>query len=172
MPAHPDAIKAAKITGHRRYMDLCDPDHPAWNPAYIPIVEAIAAGRAPTATIPTRAEPSKLGYLKDVTSCPARYREPCGCAWPFRCVLRFGGSVSLEDCQRCLASQQKEPMPDPHRLESKVTLSEAWKWFLANLGAPKPPAPKPLESNQAGSWAWWGTRWGEAFRKPGPTEAK
>ena len=35
-------------TGHRRYRDLCDPEHPDFNPGYIPIVRALAERPGPT----------------------------------------------------------------------------------------------------------------------------
>jgi hypothetical protein len=35
-------------------------------------------------------------------ACPSRYRESCGCAEPFRCVVLYGSRVTLEDCVRCL----------------------------------------------------------------------
>jgi hypothetical protein len=33
---------AAEITGHLRYLELCDPEHPHYNPAYLSIVREIA----------------------------------------------------------------------------------------------------------------------------------
>lgn len=44
MPPHPDAVKAAQLTGHRRYLELCDPDHPDYDAAYLPAVRRIARG--------------------------------------------------------------------------------------------------------------------------------
>jgi hypothetical protein len=37
---------------HARYRDLCDPDHPDHNPAYVPIVLAMAERPAPTPSRP------------------------------------------------------------------------------------------------------------------------
>jgi hypothetical protein len=46
---------------------------------------------------------SDLGRVAAAANaCPSRYRESCGCAEPFRCVVLFGSRVTLEDCGRCL----------------------------------------------------------------------
>jgi hypothetical protein len=47
---------------------------------------------------------SPFASLADVKSCPARYRESCGCAEPYRCILRFHGRVTTQDCMACKSS--------------------------------------------------------------------
>lgn len=44
--------------------------------------------------------------------------------------------------------------------------SEFWKWFLKWLDSQRPVV------RQAGSWAWWGTREAEAFRKNDKSEPR
>ncbi len=51
MPPHPDAVIVAEKTGHTRFLDLCDPDNPAYNADYLPVVARIARGEdAPPVT--------------------------------------------------------------------------------------------------------------------------
>lgn len=45
-------------TGHVRYRELCDPAHPAYNPAYIPIVLAMAADLTGAAPAPIPIPPA------------------------------------------------------------------------------------------------------------------
>lgn len=40
----PHAIEAARLTGHARFLDLCDPEHADYNPGYFPLVRQIATG--------------------------------------------------------------------------------------------------------------------------------
>lgn len=63
------------------------------------------AGHAPEPPAPIVAEAPAFAWLKDLKTCPARYRVGCGCSEPFRCVLRFGGMVKDSDCQRCIETR-------------------------------------------------------------------
>ncbi|GAC1448281.1 MAG: hypothetical protein NVSMB9_31280 [Isosphaeraceae bacterium] len=58
MPPHPHAVEAARRTGHTRYLELCDPDHPDYAPGYLPLVESIALGVAHVPPAPTPELPS------------------------------------------------------------------------------------------------------------------
>lgn len=49
-----EAIRiAVDRTGHRRYSELLNPEHPDFNPAYEPIVRAIAEGQPPPVAPPS-----------------------------------------------------------------------------------------------------------------------
>lgn len=45
-------------TGHHRYRELCDPDHPAYDPAYVRYVLDRAAGPEPTRPRPVAPPPT------------------------------------------------------------------------------------------------------------------
>jgi len=67
-----DAVVAA--TKHARYRELCDPAHPAFNAAYIPIVFAMARGESPKPTAPS---PIRVDYGTAPPDAPPR-RNCCG----------------------------------------------------------------------------------------------
>src|SRR5262245_4476328 len=57
-------------TGHARYRDLCNPEHPAYNAAYIPIVLAMA--RAAESPSTPRVVGNALGAAGRVVAAVAR----------------------------------------------------------------------------------------------------
>lgn len=79
------------------------------------------AGRTPTPSdhiadasnmvLPTPGLARSLAVQRLARACPARYKDSCGCAEPFRCVLRHGGRVTEADCGKCLESRNVELPP-------------------------------------------------------------
>jgi hypothetical protein len=60
----PDARAAAARTGVYRYCQLCDPAHPSYDPAYLPLVKAIASGGPPSnPPEPATQSPPRCPYL-------------------------------------------------------------------------------------------------------------
>lgn len=62
-------------TRHERYRELCDPAHPDYNPAYIPIVFQMAGAQPdPSDEIFAQAEAARIAS----EAIPASERRPCG----------------------------------------------------------------------------------------------
>jgi hypothetical protein len=61
-------------TRHERYRELCDPAHPDYEPAYIPIVFGMAGAQSdPSDEIFARAEAARLAY----EALPSSERRGC-----------------------------------------------------------------------------------------------
>lgn len=97
------AIVSAR-PGHRRYRDLCDPNHPEFNPDYEPVVLRLAAEPFPPA--PATAAPTarqSVALVRRMNACLFRSAgASCGCAGAGRCALRHGAVISHLDCFACL----------------------------------------------------------------------
>src|SRR6185437_2924334 len=98
----PNAIRAAELTGHRRFLELLDPDHPDYDPRYAPVVAAIAGVPESPPPVPSRSD------LAQVSACPHRRKPDCGCGG-WLCSLGKGdrragesrGVVTVYDCLTC-----------------------------------------------------------------------
>jgi hypothetical protein len=113
MATHPDAVRAYELTGVRRYLELCDPGHPAYYPGYAEAVcGPIARGETPAAAV-TRG-PDRSELLARVRDCPDRgpvlphtlQAEGCRCGELTACAAGRGrtpGRVTLRDCLECRA---------------------------------------------------------------------
>lgn len=90
-------------TGHVRYRELCDPAHPDYNPAYIPLVLRQAEDDAPL-PVPVPSVTAQLDMIARMKACPHWIKAGCGCSLN-RCGLGKGdaGEVSHADCFACLS---------------------------------------------------------------------
>ncbi len=94
----------------RRFCELIDPAHAAYNPDYLSLLQRLAreAGHDQPALDGSIVAPSlaeSLGLIGQMKACP--YRRPeanCGCAGLARCDLGKGrdGLVNHLDCFDCL----------------------------------------------------------------------
>lgn len=103
-------------TGHARYRALCDPSHPAYDPAYVAFILRLAGGPAPD--IPPTPDPvlpmgidHALDVIRRRDRCPhyvprrdfaALGIADCGCGFD-HCRARSGrsGGITLADCASC-----------------------------------------------------------------------
>ena len=87
-------------TGHTRFRDLLDPSHPAYSPAYWPVVRQIAQSDSP----------GDDPVLIEALHCPDRINtgRPCRCEW--RCS-DDGQLVTLQDCLDCVAESRSTSQP-------------------------------------------------------------
>ena len=49
----PDALEAVRLTGHTRFLELLDPEHPDYAPSYFEVVKRIVAGGSPSPARPS-----------------------------------------------------------------------------------------------------------------------
>jgi hypothetical protein len=87
----------------RRFCELIDPGHAAYDPGYIPSLWAMA-NRVPEAAVknqrPTVVE--ALEQVRALHACPYRSIDPgCGCAGA-KCGLRHGEIVTYAECFECI----------------------------------------------------------------------
>ncbi len=93
-----------------RLCELVDPDHPAYNPAYLPLLTpgALVPGddprsKSPSPDLPNAAEMRSI--LNQMYACPYRESETdCGCGGLAHCGQGRGrgGLVNHHDCISCL----------------------------------------------------------------------
>ena len=94
----------------RRFCELIDPAHAAYNPDYLPLLQRLARedGQDDPTLDPAAAAPSlaeSLALIGQMKACPHRRPETdCGCAGLARCDLGKGreGLVNHLDCFGCL----------------------------------------------------------------------
>lgn len=105
-----EAVEAVVAeTGNPRFRDLCDSDHPAYDPRYVayvlrragslPVTPHHSSSLPITSPLPTVAESWDL--TRRMKACPFRSIRPGGCNCA-RCALRRGDAVSRVDCFACL----------------------------------------------------------------------
>jgi hypothetical protein len=101
----------AQVTGHVRYCELVDPNHPDHDPRYI---ARLRDGPAPSrAELVAHVDRELRG---EVEACPHRIRKPCGgCASVCGPAGRRAGQVvTLQQCLECIqdAPRSNEATPD------------------------------------------------------------
>jgi hypothetical protein len=95
-------------TGHRRYRELLDPAHPDHNPAYWPIVRALATAPPVEPLTPLH---------REALRCPFRGRPIVGCGC-FRCLAGGGEpGTARVDVVACLLCQRARlrALPSPNQ---------------------------------------------------------
>lgn len=120
---------------------------------------AVAAA-SPRPATPTRqavavAEPPMSDdEIAAMARCPSRVAEPCGCAWPFRCLAAYGATVRHADCRRCLRSRGSI-QPGNARPEREDTGGEADRRVIGatpgHAVEPGDVGPPSLQTIEAGS---------------------
>ena len=103
----------------RRFCELTDPAHVAFNPQYRSLLDQWARGQPPPAP-PNSAGGFDLAQtqalLDRLNRCPHRApRTDCGCAGLAQCALGRGqqGLVNHHDCFDCLRQAGEIPLPTP-----------------------------------------------------------
>lgn len=69
----------------------------------VPPPAPIVVDRPPRRPTPGLARTKAVHALS--RECPARYRESCGCAEPYRCNVRERATVTQGDCEQCLVAR-------------------------------------------------------------------
>lgn len=92
-------------SGHARYCDFADPDHPDYNPAVLPIFDQWCAGKPDAPSAATQGEPKRKydpSLDRAIIRCPHRTPPSCGCPeYSSTCTHpAIGGEVWLPDCVR------------------------------------------------------------------------
>jgi hypothetical protein len=102
----------------RRFCELIDPAHAAYNPDYLSLLQRLA--REPGQDEPALDRPGdapslaeSLALIEQMKACPHRLPEAdCGCAGLARCDLSKGreGLVNHLDCFDCLRPGRTAPV--------------------------------------------------------------
>jgi hypothetical protein len=121
----PDLVTECRAitSGHRRYCDKVNPDHPAYDPAYVDTLCGRAPAQAGVSRGPALATPPDESAAYLVMACDYRgavvTRASCSCSQTWNCAMGRGDDptkpfeATYDQCLRCVRGELDAP-PEPN----------------------------------------------------------